>query len=415
MSNRLCTEDPTEPAPSNRSYDNVACLEGGAFVSKPSGDGGADGGRRPSLSDVRRGHGATAPGRSTQDPGSVPETKRDDPNGPVKMAASSPRLVETDEISGCVSGFPCRAVGSEPSRSEEIRRRLNAAARPILESFARRQGLSSKRLLGAIAGPTPLTHPAVARDLGGALHSEVMRSAIAANADPALVPLQVRAGLAKLMAQDLAIPPSGEAKEAFADWDKPLVPAGHHHPALHAKGAVAWLRTFPPTRCLPQPLDTWDDATAALWLNDRSSIVSGPQGEGLDDVVVSIDAANPWKPSLEVLHTLYDLELEELAYRVFVERLRREVMPSYLSKRRILVRDALLHVTFGYRTLQDARRHVREHDLKRIRLFNRLFGVNCEWVYDLCCRIIDTYAWPSGFSEPELWSEFSEQDDIEPR
>lgn len=415
MSNRIRTEDPTEPAPGSRTRDNVVCLRSGAFVSKPAGDGGADGGRRPGLGDVRRGHGSTAPGPSTLGPGSVPETKRDDPHGHVKMAAPSLRSEEANGISEGVGGTLPRAVGSEPSRSDDVRRRMNAATGPILEAFARRHGLASKRLLGAIGGPTPLTHPAVTRELGGALHSEAMRSAIAANADPALVPLQVRAGLAKLMAQDLATPPSGEAKEAFADWNKPLVPVGHHHPAWHARNAVAWLRTFPPIRRLPQPLDTWDDATAALWLNDRSSIVTGPQGEDLDNVVVGIDAASPWKPSLEVLHTLDEIELEELAYRVFVERMRREVMPRYLSERRILVRDGILHVTLGYQTLRDARRRVREHDLKRVRLFDRLFGSNCEWIHDLCGRIVDAYAWPSGFSKSELWSEFSEQDYIEPK
>lgn len=304
---------------------------------------------------------------------------------------------------------------SEPDldHSEVVSQRTNAAARPILEAFARRHGIFSKQVIKAVGGPTPLIHPVVARELGGALHSQAMGNVIAANADPALVPLKVRAGLAKLSAQDLAALPSSEAKEAFADWDKPLVPAGHHHPAWQAKDAVAWLKNFPPIRRLPKPLDTWDDATAALWLNDRPSITPASQNGGSDDVVVAIEASNPWKPSLEVLHTLGDLDLEELAYRVFVERLRREVMPYHISERRLRVRDAILHVTFGYQTLEDARRSVREHDLKRVRHFDRLFGVDREWIYDLCCRIIDAYAWPSGFTESDLWSEFPDLDDIE--
>lgn len=414
MSNRILPEDPSGPTPVGGARDNVVNLRRGAFVSKASNDEEDYHGGRQANGDGRRGCRSTAYGPSTPDSGSVPPAMSDDPHPSVKNSASPPRPVDASQISEGLSGSPQQAVGFDLSRSEAVRRRMNAAATPILEAFARCQGLSSKRLLGAVGSPTPLTHPTVARELGGALHSDAMRGAIAANADPALVPLQVRAGLAKLMAQDLATPPSGEAKEAFADWDKPLVPAGHHHPAWHAKDAVAWLRRFPPTRRLPPPLDSWDDATAAPWLNDRASIVTASQDESGGVVVVGIDAANPWKPSLEVLHTLGEIELEELAYRVFVERMRREVMPRYLSERRILVRDAILHVTFGYQTLQNARRRVREHDLKRVRLFDRLFGSNCEWIYDLCGRIVDAYAWPSGFAESELWSEFPGSDEVGP-
>ena len=401
MSNKILHEDLSRLTPGARTRNNLVSFNGGALVSKLSdGDG-------------RYWFGATVPGPSPLDPGSVSRTKRGDPCPLGTMPISSPGSMEVDEVPGVWSDPSRRVVGSHLDFSEEVRRRMNAAVRPILEAFARCQGLWSKRLLGAIGGPTPLTHPVIVRELGGALHSEAMRSAITANASFALVPLQVRAGLAKLMAQELATPPSGGAKEAFADWDKPLVPVGHHHPAWHAKDAVAWLKNFPPVRRLPQPLDTWDDATAAVWLNDRVSIATAPQDGEADSVVMAIDASNPWKPPLEVLHTLDELELEELAYRVFVERLRREVMPSYISERRILVWDVILHVTFGYSTLPDARWRVREHDLKRVRHFDRLFGTDREWIHDLVCRIIDAYAWPIGFTEPELWSEFPGLEDFE--
>lgn len=299
------------------------------------------------------------------------------------------------------------ATMSSKARGDLVRERMNAAARPILESFARRRGMPLERLQEAIDAPRPLTHPEIVRRLGGALHSEDMRGVIAANADPALVPLKVRAGLAKMMAQDLSDPPPAAAREAFPDWNKPLAPMGRRLQSWRPQDAAAWLERFPPSEDLLHPLGTWDDPTAALWLNDRDTIPPGlPCEGGLVGTVVEFEPRDPWLPSLEVLHTLHELELEELTYRVFVERLRREVMPFYVSERRIHIRRAVELITFGYQTLKEARRSVREHDLRRIRYFDQVFGENHEWIYDLCCRIMATYGWPHGFAEPELRSDF---------
>ncbi len=301
---------------------------------------------------------------------------------------------------------------SPKERGRLVRHRMNAAARPILESFASRRGIPLERLRKAINGPIPLTHPAIARQLGGALHSEEMRGVIDAKADPALVPLNIHAGVAKMMAQDFSDPPPLVMREAFPDWNKPLAPRGRQLQAWRPGNAADWLKRFPPNGYLLHPIDTWDGVTAALWLNDRDAIPLGLPCEGeLVGAVVAFKPQGPWKPSLEVLHTLHELELEELTYRVFVERLRREVSPFYVSERRIHVRKAVELVTFGYQTLQEARRSVREHDLRRVAYFDRVFDDNNEWINDLCRQIIAAYAWPVGFSEPELWSDFPELDD----
>jgi len=297
------------------------------------------------------------------------------------------------------------------NRHNIVRQRTNAAVRPILEAYGRRHGILSESLQTAIKGPKPLTHPAIVRKLGSALHSEAMWNAIAVNADPALVPFKVYADLKRLTSQNLFDQLPNAVKKAFPDWNKPLVPSGQCYSPWHAKDAAAWLKHFPPSGRLLHPMSTWDGDTAALWLNDRSSILPNPQDQWNDEVVIRIDGLNSWKPSLEVLHNLYPLEREELAYRVFVERLRRDVMVFYVSERKICVGNAITHVTFGYQTLKDARRSVRKHDLRRIRRFDLLFGNNGEWIYDLCCRIVAAYAWPSGFSEPELWFEFPNHDD----
>ncbi len=215
------------------------------------------------------------------------------------------------------------------------------------------------------------------------------------------------------MAQDLSEPSSSAAREAFPDWNKPLAPFGRHLQTWRPRDAAVWLERFPPSGELLHPMETWDGATAALWLNDRETIPSGPPCEDvLDGTVVAFEPRDPWLPSLEVLHTLDEIELEELTYRVFVERLRREVMPFYLSERRVHVQRAVELVTFGYQTLQEARRSVRTHDLRRIRHFDRVFGENHEWIYDLCCRIVAAYAWSIGFAEPELWSDFPDLDEV---
>lgn len=304
------------------------------------------------------------------------------------------------------------AVASLKERADLVRERTNAAARPILESFARLRGLPLGRLQKAIDGPRPLAHLEVVRRLGGALHSEAMRSGIVSHADPTLVPLNVRVGAAKMMAQALADPPPAAAQTAFPDWNKPLAPFGRHLQTWRPRDAAVWLECFPPSEELLHPMETWDGATAALWLNDHEANSPDLPCEGeLAGTVVAFEPRDPWKPSLEVLHTLDEIELEELTYRVFVERLRREVMSFYLSERRVHIQRAVELVTIGYQTLQEARRSVWTHDRRRIRHFRRVFGENHEWIYDLCCRIVAAYAWPVGFAEPELWSEFSGLDD----
>ena len=315
--------------------------------------------------------------------------------------------------------FPTEADSSSRRRIEGehrslVRERTNAAARPILLAYARSRGVLTGPLRSAIEGSTPLVHPAVTGNLGGALHCEALRIAIDASADSTLVPWRVRADLTRLTAQDLADPPSSAGKEAFPDWHKPLASIGHHNRTWHDEDAAAWLGHFPPKGALLPPMDTWDGATAAAWLDDRETIPLEPNDREDTDVVVSINASNPWKPSLEVLHTLNELELEDLAYRVFVERLRREVMPFHISERKIHVRNAIVSVTFGYQTLREARRSVHEHDLRRVAHFDRLFSTNQEWVYDLCSRILAIHAWPLGFSEGELQSEFPEDDVARP-
>lgn len=303
--------------------------------------------------------------------------------------------------------FP--GIASAGTCGHHVRERVNAAARPILQAFARSRGIPLDRLLRkAIEGPTPLVDPAVLRQLGGAVHSEAMQHAIASNADPALVPLKVRAGLARLMAQSLSDPPPVAVQKSFPDWNKPLAPFGHRLQLWRPKDAAVWLRRFPPNERLLHPMTIWDPATAALWLNDREPILSGLPCEGEpDSTLVPFEMPTFWKPSLEVLHTLDELELETLSYRVFLERMRRDVMPFYLSERKTHVRVAIERVTFGYQTLEEARRSLRTHDRQRIRYFNRVFGENHEWIYDLSCRIIAAYEWPEGFSEPDLWAEFS--------
>jgi len=304
-----------------------------------------------------------------------------------------------------IVAFP--VIASPDVRRHLVRERTNAAARPILESFAWCRGIPLERLREAIDGPTPLTHPEIVRRLAGALNSKAMRSVIASNADLALLPLKVRIGISKMMAQDLSEPPPVAARGSFPDWSKPIAPRGHQLQTWRPEDAAAWLERFPPNEDLLHPIDIWDGDTAARWLNDREAIPPAlPWEDELAGKVLKFELQDPWKPSLEVLHTLYELELEELTYRVFVERLRREVMPYYVSERIIHVWKAVELITFGYQTLQEARRSVRTHDLRRIEYFNQVFGENHEWIYDLCCRIVAAYVWPVGFAEPELSSEF---------
>ena len=115
-------------------------------------------------------------------------------------------LAAQDDARPAASVIALLAVVSLKERADLVRERMNAAARPIFASFAsfaRRRGVPLAHLQEAIDGSKPLAHPEIVRRLGGALHSEEMRSVIASNADPALVPLNVRAGIAKMMAQDL--------------------------------------------------------------------------------------------------------------------------------------------------------------------------------------------------------------------
>lgn len=91
-----------------------------------------------------------------------------------------------------------------------------------------------------------------------------MRSGIVSHADPALLPLNVRAGLAKLMAQDLADPPPAGAQTAFPDWNRPLAPFGRHLQTWRPRDAAVWFQRFPPNERLLHPMDIWDAPTATL-------------------------------------------------------------------------------------------------------------------------------------------------------
>lgn len=299
--------------------------------------------------------------------------------------------------------------GSPEVRGQIVRERLNAAARPILYRFARRRGMRVERLQDVIDGSMPLTHPEIVSRMGGALYSEDMRSVIAINADPALVPLKVRSGIAKMTAQAVCDVPPATVQEAFPDWNKPLVPRGGQLQPWRPEDAAIWLERFPPNEGLLHPIDTWDAATAALWLNDRDADPSDRACENeLDGTVVAFSSERARKPSLEVLHTLHGLELEALTYRVFVERLRREVMPFYVNERRIYIRQVAELIAFGYLMFDEARRSVRTHDLRRIRYFDQVFGENDEWIYDLDSRIVAAYAWPDGFDETVLQMDFED-------
>ncbi|WP_179698697.1 hypothetical protein [Methylobacterium sp.] len=337
--------------------------------------------------------------------------------GPVDKRAAAGFTIRGDPFRQTGSATSGSIVTLSPNASIEargklVRERINAAARPILTRFANRRGLSLERLRKAIGGRTPLTHPEIVRHLGGALYSEEMQRVIASHADPGLLPLKVRAGVAKMMAEPLSDAPTAAVREAFPDWNKPLAPVGSHIQPWRPNDAAVWLKCFPPNEGLLHPMDTWDGATAALWLNDPAIFTSDLlHPSEVDGTVVAFEPYGPWRPSLEVLHTLDELALEDLTYRVFIERLRREAMPFYVSERRIHVRKAIEWVTFGYQTVEDARRSVRTHDLARIRYFDRVFGENREWIYDLCGRMIAAYEWPAGFSQPELRSDFPDLDD----
>lgn len=300
-----------------------------------------------------------------------------------------------------------RANATLEARGRIVRERIDAAARPMLESYARQGGILTTPLHDAIYGPMPLEHPEVVRRLNGALHSEVMRSVIESQTDPALVPLNVRAGIVRMMSRDPFDTPPEAVQSAFPDWNKPLVPPGHHLRPWGAEDAAIWLRHFPPDEDLLHPIDTWDAVTAAIWLNDRDTAPSCRAGESeFDDTAAATATQDGCKPSLEVLHTLHELELEELAYRVFVERLRRETMPFYVSERRIHIRKVTESITMGYRSLDEARRSVRAYDLRRIQSFEQVFGDNNEWIFDLTSRIFAAHTWPDGFAEAELQKDF---------
>lgn len=314
---------------------------------------------------------------------------------------------ERNESATSGSVVTLRAEDTQEARGLFVRERIDAAARPILEGFAKRRGLLDARLRDAIDGSMPLEHHEVVHRLGGAIHCEDMSGVIAAHSDPALVPLKVRAGLHRMTTSDMLDPPPAALREDFPDWNKPLVPRGRQLQSWHPEDAAIWLERFPPNEGLLHPIDTWDATTAALWLNDRDPVSSStPVESEVGETIVAFTSADSWKPSLEVLHTLHEIELEELTYRVFVERLRREVMPFYVSERKVHIRRVTELVTFGYRTMTEARRSVRTHDIQRARFFDHVFADNQEWVADLCRRIVATHVWPHGFSEPELWTDF---------
>ncbi|WP_289015435.1 hypothetical protein [uncultured Methylobacterium sp.] len=375
-------------------FPSIAALHEGTHGLRPSGSRNA--------SELPHGDGAAPRDVRRDDP--VAESPTCEP-GPVDFACDPLRR-----------GAAAAAVvvrytkNASVERRGIVRERLNAAVRPILRAFVRRRGIRLEDVQDAIDGPTPLADPSVVRHLGGALHSEAMRCAIASTADPTLLPLEVRAGLARMRAQSLSDPPPAAVRQAFPDWSKSVVPLGQRMRQWRAEDAAVWLGQFP-LRGLLHPLDTWDAATTAIRLNDREP-ASWPEQEGAArSTVVAFGPADLWKPSLEVLHTLEELELEALTDRVFRELMRRDVMPSHVNERRVRIGTVIEHVTFGYLGIEEARQSIRAHDLRRTERFERLFGTDQEWIHDLCGRIIAAYEWPPGFAESELWTDFPDLDD----
>lgn len=295
-------------------------------------------------------------------------------------------------------------------RREAVRERLNAAIRPILVNVAGRRSLPIVHLLAHIDGDRPLTAPPILDELGIAFVSHELRAAIAAYADRTFVPSAIRAGVATMMAQGLGGPPPAAIRQAFPDWGKPLVPYGHVSVAWRPADAARWLEGFPPRGTLPYPLGTWDDRTAAIWLDDHPVIAIDSASEHGDLDVVAFQPGPAWKPASCVLACLDDVDLESLADRVFRERFRREIMLPLLGDRRTRIRSAIDAMTYGYLTLEDARCDVHAWDADLGRRFDLLFGSNAEWIFDLVRTIMDGYAWPPNFSAAELTLSFGTHD-----
>lgn len=296
---------------------------------------------------------------------------------------------------------------------EAVRERLNTAVRPVLKNVAGRRGLPIAHLLAHIDGARPLTAPPVVNELGIAFVSHELRVAIAAYADRALIPFEIRTGVATMVAHSLGGPPPAAIRSAFPDWSKPLVPYGHVSEAWQPADAARWLEGFPPRGTLPHPLGTWDDRTAAIWLDDQPAIAIDLASDHDSLNVVTLQPGPAWKPAASVLACLDDLDLETLSDRVFRERFRREVMLPLLSNRRAQIRSAIDAMSYGYLTLEDARRAVRAWDVGVCERFDRLFGSHAEWIFDLVRTIVDGHPWPPNFTTGELAERFeSHQDGI---
>lgn len=256
-----------------------------------------------------------------------------------------------------------------------------------------------------------MTAPPIVDELGIAFVSHELRTAITAYADRTLVPPEIRNGVATMIAHDLRGPPPAGIRQAFPDWGKPLVPSGHVSEVWQPSDAARWLEGFPPRGTLPHPLVTWDDRTAAIWLDDHPEITPDPASDHNGLNVVAFQPGPAWKPAASVLACLDDVDLEALADRVFRERFRREVMLPLLCERRARIRSAIDAMSYGYLTLADARRDIHAWDNDLRRHFDRMFESNEEWIFDLVRTIMNGYAWPPSFAVPELAERLRRQDE----
>lgn len=303
-------------------------------------------------------------------------------------------------------GLPPTSVG----RREAVRGRLNAAIRPILVRFASDRNLPTAHLREHIEGDRPLTAEPIVRELQGAFHLQPLRAAIAAYADPALVPAEVRGGVAAMLAQDLGSQPPSEIRRAFPDWNKPLMPRWHFSEAWHPEDAARWLRDFPPRGTLRHPIDTWDDQTAAIWLDDRPASIVDPGSDRDRPDVVAFRPGPRWMPASSIPACLDELDLETLLDRVFRERFRREIMLPLLGARRDRIREAVAAMSYGYISVGDALRNIHERDVATSSRFDALFGSDAEWIFDLVHITVDGYAWPPGFTQSGLIERFGPHD-----
>lgn len=341
-------------------------------------------------------------------------------------AAGVPSITESTErpIEGDTRGRVRPRTGTNPAsnlvvfrssvtqdqRRDTVRERLNHVIRPLLRAYAKGLRRPFSHLEAHIEGDRPLTASPILTELRGAFHWAPVRETIAEYADPTLVSAEVRAGLATMLAQDLSGEPPTSVRQAFTDWNKPLVATGYFLTPWRPTDAARWLREFPPFRTLLEPMDMWDDRTAAIWLNDRSPLTFKSLFPVIEDNVVPFEPRAIWKPSTEVLGGLDELDLEALSHRVFRERFRRDIMPPVLSARRARIRNAIEAMSYGYLTLEEARLDVHTYDLERQGYFDRLFGSNDEWIFDLGVTIASGYTLPQGFDRISLTDSFGHLD-----